>query len=634
MFNKSYKKEISAIEDLIKAKVYVNQERCEELRKLKEDLWQPDAELPDEPCTLLCINLSQEILDALGGLPGFTMQIERLSGGQSDPNYKVDRKRFAKLFTGDALRKANTAAVIHQLGSQDDLLTKMDRRVIAMSLLNQLPVLAIATLASPSPATEAPAPVANNAASEDCGNSDPAGDSCCKGDDHDEGKEVKDSGVGVAADASGCGGLHALPAASAASGGTWPVFFIPHADHVGPLKQWLISELPRVRALSSAVRQQLHERLDHLGRINAPLHFLKRASVALVPFGVLTVNFLGVVRLMATMLQLAGMRGDTSANKALGLLGAQNAAMVTGIDSMGDIYSFAVFATVLADLQGMGLVEAAEAMDVVDGLTLGSIGVVTGAVSALGAYLTRPLVVRSATDFLAGLQTMHVLNPAMRRASVKREKKPPKQRGWGRKGKKAADVAAAAADAVTGAAAAGVTKEEAGAEEDRRPSEEDADGCMGTDDSPSDVEEPSAATYAVVAAAGTEEGVTAGGGGLSRAELRQQAAAQRQAAAEAKRAEKEAKAAAKAAAKAERKAARLAEKERRRQEKQEEKERRAAEKAAAAQARAEEKAAAAQRRTEEKAAAAQRRVAARQAKEGLVEQAAQGVKEETVAIAG
>lgn len=37
---------------------------------------------------------------------------------------------------------------------------------------------------------------------------------------------------------------------------------------------------------------------------------------------------------MANMLQLAGMRGDTSANKALGLLGAENAALVSAVDSL------------------------------------------------------------------------------------------------------------------------------------------------------------------------------------------------------------------------------------------------------------------------------------------------------------
>lgn len=48
------------------------------------------------------------------------------------------------------------------------------------------------------------------------------------------------------------------------------------------------------------------------------------------------------------------MRGDSSANKALGLLGAKNAALVTAIDSLGDVYQYAVFATVLADLHVRG----------------------------------------------------------------------------------------------------------------------------------------------------------------------------------------------------------------------------------------------------------------------------------------
>ncbi|GLC59522.1 hypothetical protein PLESTB_001496400 [Pleodorina starrii] len=189
-----------------------------------------------------------------------------------------------------------------------------------------------------------------------------------------------------------------------------------------PVCTWLAEELPRVRSLSGRIEEELQGRVAHLGKVSAPLHFLSRASVALVPFGVMTVNFLGILRLMANMLQCVGMRGDSSANRALGLLGAKSAAFVTAIDSMGDVYSFAVFSTVLADLQGLGLVEAAAAMDVLDGLMLGSISVVTGAVSALGAYLSRPIVVRAAAEFLASLQTIHVLNPAMRRETERRAK--------------------------------------------------------------------------------------------------------------------------------------------------------------------------------------------------------------------
>lgn len=74
VFNKNNKKEISAIEDLIKAKVYVNPTRFNELSLLKEKIWRPDTELPVCPCSLLCINLSPAVEDALRNLRDYTLQ--------------------------------------------------------------------------------------------------------------------------------------------------------------------------------------------------------------------------------------------------------------------------------------------------------------------------------------------------------------------------------------------------------------------------------------------------------------------------------------------------------------------------------------------------------------------------------
>ena len=45
------------------------------------------------------------------------MQVERLTDDPDSPSYKDDRKRFAKLFGGNALEKAGVAAVVQQLSS-------------------------------------------------------------------------------------------------------------------------------------------------------------------------------------------------------------------------------------------------------------------------------------------------------------------------------------------------------------------------------------------------------------------------------------------------------------------------------------------------------------------------------------
>ncbi|GLI60649.1 hypothetical protein VaNZ11_002846 [Volvox africanus] len=571
VFNKDNKKEISAIEDLIKSKVYVNPKRYEELSKLRDDIWGRTLELTGEPCTLLCLNLSTEVESPLQSLEGYALQEEQICEDPGDPCHKVDRKRFLKLLCGKALQEGRVVAIIHELSCQNDELTLLDRRIIALSLLNKLPVV---TLATRSP--------------------------------------------------------HVLPAASAATGDTWPVFFVPHPqEDMRPVCQWLLEELPRVRALSASIEMDLQNRVAHLARVNAPLHFLSRASVALVPFGVMTVNFLGILRLMASMLQCVGMRGDTSAKKALGLLGAKNAAFVTAIDSMGDVYSFAVFSTVLADLQGLGLVEAAAAMDVLDGLMLGSISAVTGAVSALGAYLSRPLVVRASAEFLASLQTIYVLNPAMRRESERRPRggrgKAVRKKCAGRKGRQgdaegdeadqielqgllqrcnrravssgeAAARDSAAAEVLANARGAepqGLQEEGGEAEALEGPLEKaflgDGSSPVGStsdegeevvnDGSETEKEETKSSELAALDPALRDGGGRQLACGRSAAKLSREE--RKQAAREAKATRAATKAAAKAAAKAEKAAAKLAERERKQEAKRQQWEKKAAEKASA-----------------------------------------------------
>eukprot|EP00198_Chlamydomonas_reinhardtii_P000299 XP_001689634.1 predicted protein [Chlamydomonas reinhardtii] len=367
VFNRNNRKEISAIEDLIEAKIYVNPERQSELQRQRERLWQlPTDELPGgSACTLLCLNLSNDFADALRAcLPGWKFQLETIADDPASPQYKADRKRFVKLFEGKALEEAGISAVVQELRSQGEELAQLDKRVIALSLLSRLPVI-----------------------------------SCC------------------------CSSADALPAAAAATGDTWPVFHMPHMpEDVRPLVKWLREELPRVRALSTAIADDLKARTAHLAKVNGPLHFLKRGAVAMVPLGVMVVNTIGERPKAALRLSMPGKVGsrhltavdpDTHpgaaglcggaidppasdyyvsllSNVLQGLLGASNAVFMNAIDSVGDLYSFVIFTTLLAEFKTMGLLEMTQAMEVVDGLTLGSISVVTGLVSAIGAYISRP----------------------------------------------------------------------------------------------------------------------------------------------------------------------------------------------------------------------------------------------------
>lgn len=75
VFNKNNKKEITAIEDLIRARVYVNPKRFEELSKLKEDIWTRPLETTQNECTLLCFNVSSELEIRLQSVEGYALQV-------------------------------------------------------------------------------------------------------------------------------------------------------------------------------------------------------------------------------------------------------------------------------------------------------------------------------------------------------------------------------------------------------------------------------------------------------------------------------------------------------------------------------------------------------------------------------
>lgn len=56
-----------------------------------------------------------------------------------------------------------------------------------------------------------------------------------------------------------------------------------------------------------------------------------------------------------------------------------------------------------------------QALSVIDFALLGSASLVTGAVAAIGAAITRPEMVASMTDLIATLQTLWLLFPQTRR---------------------------------------------------------------------------------------------------------------------------------------------------------------------------------------------------------------------------
>lgn len=66
-------------------------------------------------------------------------------------------------------------------------------------------------------------------------------------------------------------------------------------------------------------------------------------------------------------------------------------------------------------LMGEGILAAVDSLGALDFALLGSSSLVTGAVAAIGAALTRPDMVKSMANLIATLQTLWLVFPAVRR---------------------------------------------------------------------------------------------------------------------------------------------------------------------------------------------------------------------------
>jgi hypothetical protein len=143
----------------------------------------------------------------------------------------------------------------------------------------------------------------------------------------------------------------------------------------------------------------------------------------LVPFGVLVVNFLGLLRLARRVLNDVGMSEDKEAKKRMGAMGASTGFKLTAIDLTSDAYQLVVGGAILSDAIAAG---AAAAGGIVEGVTaaadtftaldfalLGSMCFVTGMVSAWGAAVTRPGMVTGMGHFLAAQQLVATVNPGL-----------------------------------------------------------------------------------------------------------------------------------------------------------------------------------------------------------------------------
>jgi hypothetical protein len=89
--------------------------------------------------------------------------------------------------------------------------------------------------------------------------------------------------------------------------------------------QFCKSEAPLILKLNRAIRDQVHAKIHHYGKVNYLWHAAKRVPVAFIPFGVAAVNALGLSKLVVSILSDTGMLRDSEAKKA----GAQRSLFLT-----------------------------------------------------------------------------------------------------------------------------------------------------------------------------------------------------------------------------------------------------------------------------------------------------------------
>ena len=173
-------------------------------------------------------------------------------------------------------------------------------------------------------------------------------------------------------------------------------------------------------AICRKVSADVSQRVDKYKHVNKLQHGMKRGAVAFIPMGVYAVNFLGITRLVRKMLKKTGMLDNKEAKKAATFEAAITGVAVSMIDGLGDVYQMTITATLLAgfatEVSSAGLQAGLASLSALDFALMGSIAVVTGTISAIGAYIARPKMVEAIATLITTLQLVCLLSPGLRRA--------------------------------------------------------------------------------------------------------------------------------------------------------------------------------------------------------------------------
>jgi hypothetical protein len=180
--------------------------------------------------------------------------------------------------------------------------------------------------------------------------------------------------------------------------------------------------IPRFLALREAVKSDVGARLKRYETINYALYAAARVPAAIVPFGVQVANFIDMLRLVRNMLIAVGMTDDALMEHSAADAGRKVLLQNALVGAMADVYTFMsggaiTLGLTTAAVAGDGLVTAMHAFAVMDPLVVGAVSLMAGAVSAVAAALTRPLMVRSLGELIASVQTMWLAFPTMRRSA-------------------------------------------------------------------------------------------------------------------------------------------------------------------------------------------------------------------------
>ena len=104
----------------------------------------------------------------------------------------------------------------------------------------------------------------------------------------------------------------------------------------------------KILGLKARIHADVRAKIQHYGQVNYLWHGAKRVPVAFVPFGVAAVNFVGMSRLVTSILRDTGMLRDRGTQAACLQCAGKSYAAVCLLGNLSDLYEITAAGAVVA----------------------------------------------------------------------------------------------------------------------------------------------------------------------------------------------------------------------------------------------------------------------------------------------